>query len=247
MLERHERLEHRGAADRVPGVLRTLGRVDLHLPLAVIAEPRGLEHGGRPDPRQPLAQAREAVDRRPFRGPATDALDEPLLADPLLRHPQGARARMHGDAVGEPFDRLDRNILEFVGHHVAGIGKVGEHDTVVIIGARHRRGGLRGDAFLVGGEHMRVIAELRCGGREHPAELTSAKDTNGRSGGKRRHVGVFQAGLVATESVCAARQAFSRSASASSAVARIAAASSPALIAPGLPIASVPTGMPPGI
>ncbi|RZM03382.1 MAG: 5-(carboxyamino)imidazole ribonucleotide mutase [Sphingomonas sp.] len=51
---------------------------------------------------------------------------------------------------------------------------------------------------------MRVIAELRRGGGKHPAELSATENADGRSGGKRRHVGVFQAGSVATESVCAA-------------------------------------------
>ncbi len=54
-------------------------------------------------------------------------------------------------------------------------------------------------------------------------------------------------GCSATAAVRASRQAARRFASAASLVARIAAASSPALVAPALPMASVPTGTPAGI
>ncbi|EXS71794.1 transcriptional regulator [Sphingobium sp. Ant17] len=77
--------------------------------------------------------------------------------------------------------------------------------------------------------------------------MAAAKDTDGRTGRDGGHGRDQSSTVSATASVCLARQASSRSASAGSLVARMAAASSPALIAPGLPIASVATGMPPGI
>ena len=93
-------------------------------------------------------------------------------------------AWVDGNAVGEPLDRLDRDVLELVGDDVASVGEVSQHDAVVIVGARHGRGGLCGDALLVGREDVRVIAELGRGGREHAAELAAAEDADGRSGGE---------------------------------------------------------------
>ena len=193
VVEGYERFEHRGAADRVPRGLRGVGRVDLDLALAVVAEAGGLQHGGGTDRRQASAQAVEAVDCGPGRWTAADALHEAFFADPLLRDAECARAWVDGDALGEPFHGLDRDVLELVGDDVAGVGEVGKDDAVVVVGARHRRGGLRGDALLVGREDVRVIAELGRGGGEHAAELPSAEDADGRSGGKRRHAIVFQA------------------------------------------------------
>ncbi|PAV68576.1 hypothetical protein WR25_06960 [Diploscapter pachys] len=130
-------------------------------------------------------------------GSAADGLDEALFGDAILCDAQRGRVGMDGDALAEPFDGRDVDILELVGHDVTGGGEVGEDDAVMIIGARQAGGGLCGDAFAVGGEDMGAIAH--------------------------------------------------RSDSAGSLMPRIAAASRPALVAPALPIASVPTGMPAGI
>src|SRR4029450_7116509 len=82
-------------------------------------------------------------------------------------------------------------------------------------------------------------------------EMTWAVDSrycgNCRDGGtaQRGHDQSF--GRLATDLVCCARQLSSRLAVLASDSASTAAASSAALIAPALPMARVPTGMPPGI
>ena len=109
--------------------------------------------------------------------------------------------------------------------------------------ARVKRGRDFGRAgLLVGVEDVAAIAELGRG--DAPS--------SGRAGRRRRcrwwnRARTIIRALRRPASVCSARQAASRPASASSPLARIAAASNAALTAPALPMASVPTGMPAGI
>src|SRR4051812_37710497 len=89
-------------------------------------------------------------------------------------------------------------------------------------------------------EDMAFVAELGGSHRKHLAQLAAADDSDCRAG--RNHSGVS-----ATDAVCSERCFSSRPASALSPPARIDAARSAALIAPALPMARVPTGMPAGI
>src|SRR6185312_1309628 len=86
-------------------------------------------------------------------------------------------------------------------------------------------------------------AEPRGGERQHASELAAAENADGRAGFEQ----VQSLGFLETALVCRARQASSRLAILASDSASTAAASRAALIAPGLPMASVPTGTPPGI
>src|SRR5205807_10294032 len=100
----------------------------------------------------------------------------------------------------------------------------------------------------VGAEHVALEAEPCRGERQHAAELSAAEDADCCVVAERArlsHASSF--GRSATASVCCLRQASSRVASAVSESASTLAASSAALMAPDLPIASVPTGTPGGI
>src|SRR3984957_5328401 len=96
---------------------------------------------------------------------------------------------------------------------------------------------------------MAFEAEPRGGQGEHAAELAAAEDADGglrfESGSGCAHAPSF--GASATAAVWRARHASSRLPSAGSPSAKMLAASSAALIAPGWPMASVPTGTPGGI
>src|SRR5258708_28401863 len=94
--------------------------------------------------------------------------------------------------------------------------------------------------------------------REHVSELPAAENTDGHarvpffSGAvvvaiPSARAGAFGSGLARTRSVCALRNFLYASRTSGCFAPRIAAASKAALIAPALPIASVPTGTPPGI
>src|SRR5690606_34572124 len=104
-----------------------------------------------------------------------------------------------------------------------------------------------------------AVAEAGGGQRRHAAELPAAQDADGRAGLEALslvsgHFAVCRSvvdgcpdGDSGTAAVWAARQPSSASATRASPSASTEAASSAALIAPALPIASVPTGTPPGI
>src|SRR5258708_34856578 len=101
-------------------------------------------------------------------------------------------------------------------------------------------------------EHVTLEPEPRGRERQHAAKLPAAEDADGgvrpeRSGTLYGHALPSSEGRSATASDCALRQASSRVLSAASESASTPAASSAAFIAPALPIASVPTGMPGGI
>src|SRR5881394_2146652 len=84
---------------------------------------------------------------------------------------------------------------------------------------------------------------------EHVAELSTAEDADGHarfpffSGG----AATDGSGFASTRPVCSVRNLRKASRKAGCFAPRMAAARSAALIAPALPMASVPTGMPPGI
>ncbi len=82
--ERDERLEHaERPAHLRPGRLEVLGAVDAHLPLAVVAEVRGLEHGRRAQLRERAGQPGRAV-HRPIRGDREAvSAQKALLAQPM--------------------------------------------------------------------------------------------------------------------------------------------------------------------
>src|SRR4030095_2732908 len=93
------------------------------------------------------------------------------------------------------------------------------------------------------------------GDREHATQLTAAKhtergsrtdDLKGRARALRRRLGPGSLSWR-TFSVCSARNARSFARRSGRELERIDTARRPALVAPGLPIASVPTGTPPGI
>jgi hypothetical protein len=105
-------------------------------------------------------------------------LDEPFLRHSFLRNTQRLGSGMDRHVIGQPFDRGDIDILEFIGHHIARGGKVLEHDAVVIVRARQAGGGLRSNTLAVGGEDVGAVTELRGGTRQHPPELSAAENAD---------------------------------------------------------------------
>ena len=163
----------------------------------------------------------------------------------LARRDPGRSASERVDGpqlVAEHLERLDRQILELV----SGDVDLGAEARAA---PRHRRTSARvsfaatsaAQGCVVRVEDVASVAELRRGDAQHPAELAAADDPD------RRTWRTIIRALRPPRRSAARASARSRPASASSLVASIAAASSAALIAPALPIASVPTGTPAGI
>src|SRR6185312_14601625 len=164
---------------------------------------------------------------------------ERLLATAVLGN--GQRARRRQEPGAEHVERGNRQVLELVSGDVDLRAERAQCFEVIVIRARPKRRDVRRRRVVVRVENVGPIAKLRRRDREHPAELAAANDPDRGARGNRHR------GASATDPVCASLQAWSRWPSDSSAVASIAAARSAALIAPALPMASVPTGTPAGI
>ena len=94
-------------------------RADPELAPAVVAADRDLEAEGRPELRCGSPELALVGDLAPGCRRDPERGHEPALGEPILRHPQGERARAHGHAGG--LDRVDQrrvHVLELVGDDV---------------------------------------------------------------------------------------------------------------------------------
>ena len=161
-------------------------------------------------------------------------------------------ARTYGYACGQALDRLGRHVLELEGDDVDRAGEGVERRA-----RRHRR---RPWSRPTPGSPARPPRGRRCarGSRNRPRPAPSCGRAGRRPGCRwsspaaaaRRgfgHRGRLRPGDRRPPPSAAARQSSSALRSFASPSARMAAASSAAFMAPAVPIASVPTGTPPGI
>ena len=182
------------------------------------------------------------------RGADAEPRDENLFRQAILGRRQNLRVGQDRNARCQKSGSLGRNVLEFVGDHIHIASEAVERLGVSVIGHGHPVHHIERRRVRVRRKHVALEAELRCSERQHAAKLAAAQDTDR---GLRVQNGSVHAqesfGSSATEAVCRARHASSRSLSAGSLNANTLAASSAALMAPACPIASVPTGTPGGI
>ena len=249
-LERHEGFEDlRLTAEIVEQRGRIAAVADHHLALAVIAEAPRLQHGRPPDLGE-RGREHARVNRPRRNSPCRcRAFHELLLGQPVLRGRQHLRIGQHRLARREERRGLGRHVLELVGDDIDVGGETVERRHVGVVGLGHAPHHIEGGRVRIGAQHMALEAEPRGGERQHAAELSAAEDADGGIAAERPALldHASSSGRSATASVCCLRQASSRVASAASDSASTLAASSAALIAPALPIASVPTGTPGGI
>ena len=250
-LEGNEGLEDgRSRAEIVPDPVRVVARADDRLALAVIAEAAGLEHGRQPDARDRGAQARGRRHVGVVGGADAQPLDEVFLGEAVLGGFQDFLLGQHRAARAEDHRGGGRHVLEFIGDDIDVGCEQFQRLDIGIFGA----GGIQHDVerrrIRVRRKHLAAQAEPCRRHGQHPAQLSAAENSDGVAGLQlhlpwRSHAG--SSGRSPTASVCALRQAASRPDSAGSFSASTLAASSAALMAPALPIASVPTGTPAGI
>ena len=120
-LEGHVRLEDQaGAAERDAGVLGLGRRADDALPLAVVALAPRLEHRRQAAGVERRAQLLRAVDGREGRDGDAEPLEQALLLQPVLRHREGRRGRVHRHPAGQALGRGGRHVLELERDDVAG-------------------------------------------------------------------------------------------------------------------------------
>src|SRR3954466_2301639 len=249
------------SADRPPGIDRRRIAGQLDLALAVITHPGGLHDAGSTDGLIGRRRLTGAAGGFPRRGGDAEAIDEILLQQPVLRDGEHAGAGMHRHELGEEGHGLDRDILPLQRHDIDRAGEAGQRLVVTVardsFGSRHRGAGAAG----FWREDMRLVPQSSRSQRRHPAKLAAAEHADSAAGGdgadgiaahrlistEAISTGAISTGAFATAAVWRERHSSSAPARTGSFSASTAAASSAALMAPGLPMASVPTGMPPGI
>jgi hypothetical protein len=177
-----EALQHRALAlHGRPGLRRIVRLADHRLPLAVIAEARGLQHRRPAQPLQRRLKLLDMGDLGPGGGLDAHLVQEGLLQGAVLGDLQGVAAGTDGDQAGEKIHRLDRDILELQRHHVDGGGEGLQRLTVVPSG-----GGVRGDVARRAAfrrlEDMAAIAEPRGVQRQHAPQLPAAQHADHGAG-----------------------------------------------------------------
>ena len=163
-------------------------RLDRHLPLAVVAERRGLEHRRPADAvgrRRPESTSLRTGGKRRDRQAAI--AQKRLLANPMLRdleraavRPARSRAlRPHAAAAADTFS--NSKVTTSTPRANSRI-----RSTIVVRGDDLDVGDLSGRRVVFGRERMDAIAQPPRGHREHAAELTAAEDADHRAGRDRR-------------------------------------------------------------
>src|SRR5262249_13844929 len=244
-LEVDEGLEDRlRAAQGVPGRPGLFRAVDPGLPLAVVAERRALQDGGEADRRQPRLEVGGRAHRGGGRNPEARAREERVFSEAMLRRVEHGPLRPHRHDGGRGLRGRKGDVLEFESHDRDAAGERA-HGLEVVVGRAHLDvGDLAGGAVAVGGEGVDPIAHPARREREHPPELAAAEDADRGPG---EDTGAHVSLSWSTFRVCSSRNCRSFSRSGARARARMATARRAAFVAPALPIASVPTGTPPGI
>ena len=223
-----------------------MGRRPEHaLALAVIAEPPRLQHAGAAKRIQRCRQVVVIVHTEIAGCGYPGIVEEALFGEPVLGHLQRARRRVDRNIPGKPFGGHNRHVLELVGDDGSRARQFVERGRVVIGGGDLPVGDLRCRAIGLWLQDDGAVTKPGGRHRQHAAELPAADDADHSTGDEPAHS--VSAGCSATAAVCLARHWSRRLLSAASESASTDAASSAALMAPALPIASVPTGMPAGI
>src|SRR5262249_49495001 len=189
-----------------------------------------------------------------FRGRNAELLKKTFFAEAVLGGFERLRRRVHRNLFGQVMCGLDRNVFEFIGDQGEAVCEFFECFEVGIFGGNARRDAAdRRLRRRIKETEMKI--ERVTGQSEHVAELAAAKNADGhlrflflRAGGlwpAADHLA--GSGEARTFFVCVVRNLRKASRIAGYLLPSEAAASNAALIAPALPMASVPTGIPPGI
>src|SRR5687768_10967931 len=157
---------------------------------------------------------------------------------------QHCAARPHGHLPRDGIDRRHGDIFELESHDMHMARKLAHGVEVFISGLDfHVRNLTR---WRVGLRRERVYAVAHAARRdgEHAPQLAASEHSDGRTWQDGRGQGSVSPNTLW---VCSVRNWRSLSRSSGRWLARMATASKAALVAPAWPMASVPTGMPPGI
>ena len=223
-----------------------LARVDAGLPLAVVAEARGLEQRRAASrARAPASRSASRLDRREGAHGKPCSRRSPSRARRSCATRPRRRAGRTTVRRGERVERLGGRVLELGGDRGAGRARARERRRVGV-GACCRwpvANSAAGESGI-GVEHRDAVAQRARGHGEHAAQLAAAQQAER---GAREDHSTSGSCIAATCSRSFSRYSASlRARPASEAASRLT-AKRPALAAPASPMAKVATGMPLGI
>lgn len=229
------------------------------LALAVIPQPRGLQHRGQTKAHDGCPQVVQSLDNRPGCGCRPCAIQKGFLGDPVLADAQDRRVRANWLQGRQQIEPLGTDILELKADDIDRRGEFPQRSRVGIVADGRRMRHLGRRAVHLSRQDMATIAQARRRKRGHPPELPAADEPDRRircqwqhrlwpgRGRQRIPLAQLPLGSSATAEVCSARNTSRRVAKPASPIERIDAASNAAFTAPARPMAKVPTGMPVGI
>ena len=219
---------------------------DHHLPFAVIAETAGFKHRRTARDSQSGLEIGQGIDLPKGGQWQAERGQKLFFRQAVLRNRQSLRIGPHRTARRQKRGSMGRHILEFIGDDIDRFREPCQSGLIRIIGNRMGIGHIESRTVGFRRKDMAAQAERGRGQRQHARQLAAAQNADGLSG-LQHQCAPSETGCKAIEAVCAARHACNRALRAGSFRASTATASKAALMAPALPIASVPTGMPAGI
>src|SRR5580658_8784860 len=221
------------------------------LPLPVVTHSSGLEHRRQPHFFHRRIEIISNRDGSKFRSGDSQLHKQFLFTQAILRHLKRARRRKHRNLFRKKMDGIHGYVLELVGNDFKPVSKFLQRSAV-----RKIAGDARSDpsdwSFRRRIEKTETQPEWVACESQHVPKLSAAEDADAHARflffcgpffwGKPAADG---SGLDRTRAVCAPRNLRNASRMCGYLLPRMAAERRAALMAPALPIASVPTGTPP--
>jgi hypothetical protein len=171
-------VQQRGRAQLIPGGHSLLRGAHDGLPLAVIAHPACLEHTGHTDVAQRAPELGARADGLPTCRRDPQPLEQPFLADPVLRRRQRRNRRRYARLPWQRPQRVDGDVLPVERQNLASPCQLREPRPVGKRTVEQRRD-LTGRSTRGRVQKQEVQAERIACQREHAAELAGTDDAYG--------------------------------------------------------------------
>src|SRR5258708_9575835 len=248
----HEFFEYqRSGRDFVFYALNIFACAENPLAFSVIAEAAGFQNGRETDLFNGLVEFARGMDDRKFSRGNAEFLKQKFFAATVLRGFQRLRRGIYGNKFLQEAQRFDGNVFKLVSDERQAVSKFFQRFEIRIFGSDTRRdAAYRSLRRWI--EKTKMEIQRVSGEREHVAQLAAAENSDGQLRFPFLFLDKEARDLAGSRTartflVCEERNFLRASRIFGYLLPSEAAARSAALTAPALPIASGPTGMPPGI
>ena len=181
-----------GASERPPGSNRRVRCRDTHLPLAVVSECGGLQHGGAADAGQRGLQVGLAPDGSERNDRDAVPREKCLFPNPVLRDRERMSVRPDNRVRLGRRRRRRRHVLELEGDDRHAAGELAHGVDVVVRRVDFDVRNLPCRCVVLGRERVHAISETPRRHRKHTTELAAAEHANRGSGQDASHLFRFQ-------------------------------------------------------